>query len=240
MMPVAFSRGAAKQTTYLSKTSVAALASRPGMAVMADLLQLPLAAKVPVLSLVTITAELDCGAHVRQQLRSNPSFRGAPWYDAVLYRVCSGDGTGVNGEAEDSGSTGTPTEGSSVGQRSEMAGAGGKNSADLCIGEVRAIVRHPDGDYAYVREWAPVEAEPGCSLGARGCQRLCWSFPENSTDAAVREVPLAHIKRLVHVVPDFADLLARKGINAEPPSLHGAVHEHRAMRFFVNPFYPWV
>jgi len=51
-------------TTYLSKTPVAALASRPGMAVMAELLQLPLAAKVPVLSLVTITAELDCGAHV--------------------------------------------------------------------------------------------------------------------------------------------------------------------------------
>ena len=79
MMPAVYSRGAAKQTTYLSKTSVAALASRPGMAVMAELLQLRLAAKVPVVSLVTITAELDCGVHVPNQLRSNPSFRGAPW-----------------------------------------------------------------------------------------------------------------------------------------------------------------
>ena len=150
MMPAVFSRGAAKQMTYLSKKSVAALASRPGMAAMAELLQFPLAAKVPVLSLVTITAELDCGAHVPQQLRSNPSFLGAPWYDAVLYRVDSGDETGVNGEAEDSGSKGAPIEGSSVGERSGVAGAGGKNSADLCIGEVRAIVRHQDGDYAYV------------------------------------------------------------------------------------------
>jgi len=130
------------------------------MAAMAELLQFPLAAKVPVLSWVTITAELVCGAHVPQQLRSNPRIRGAPWYDAVLYRVeDSGDGTGVNGEAEDSGTKGAPTEGSSVGERSGVAGAGGKNSADLCIGEVRAIVRHQDGDYAYFREWAPVESE---------------------------------------------------------------------------------
>jgi len=51
-------------------------------------------------------------------------------------------------------------------------------------------------------------------------------------------VPLARVKRLVHVEPDFVDLLARKGINAETPSLHDEVHEHLAMRFFVNPFYP--
>jgi len=93
---------------------MAALTSLLGTAMTTELPDLPLLSKVPVVLLVTMTSKIECGAHVLQQQRSNPSFLGAPWYDAVLYRVGSGDVTSVNGEAKGSCSKRAPTEGSFV------------------------------------------------------------------------------------------------------------------------------
>ena len=108
-----------------------------------------------------------------------------------------------------------------------------------CVGEVRALVRMDGQDVALVREWEPVDAVPGCPMAARDCQRLKWSMGDDDLEAAVRCVPVASIRRLSVVVPDFKDLQARHGVDAEPPGLHTAAHEHRAMRFFLNGLFPW-
>jgi len=69
------------------------------------------------------------------------------------------------------------------------------------MGEVRAMVRYPDMDVAIIREWEPVEPVPGCPFAARGCQRLKWLVQDGDTAVSVREVPIANVCRLAHVVP---------------------------------------
>ena len=101
-----------------------------------------------------------------------------------------------------------------------------------CVGEVRALVRIDSQGVALVREWEPIDAVPDCPMAARDCQRLKWSMGDNDLEAAVRCVPVESILRLSVVVPDFIDLQARNGVDAEPPGLHADAHEHRAMRFF--------
>jgi len=110
---------------------------------------------------------------------------------------------------------------------------------ELCIGEVRALVRLADGDYALVRDWEPAEEDAGCPLVERGCLRLKWCLTDDEGAVAVRRVPLERIKRLGLVVPDFGDLKARRGVTAVPPALHAPHHEHRESRFFLNTFFPW-
>jgi len=80
-----------------------------------------------------------------------------------------------------------------------------------CVGEVRALVRMDGQDVALVREWEPVDAVPGCPMAARDCQRLKWSMGDDDLEAAVRCVPVASIRRLSVVVPDFKDLVAVLG-----------------------------
>jgi len=111
--------------------------------------------------------------------------------------------------------------------------------AEYCIGEVRAIVRTADGDKVVIVEMVPVAGEPGCPLVQRGCTRLRWHRRDEEADCAVRLVPLACVRWLVHVVPDFAELAARRGFEPLPAALGGPLVERLAMRYFVNVFYPW-
>lgn len=107
------------------------------------------------------------------------------------------------------------------------------------VGEVRAIVRRHGNDTALVRRMVAVSARPGCPLTARGCQRLSWDMPQDAVDVVVDLVPVSALRRLVHVVPDFLDLVTRRGLDAVPPGPQDHAGQHRAMRFFLNDFYPW-
>lgn len=49
------------------------------------MLGLPLETCIPLLSYVRIRAIFDCGTRRRQLVRASPSFRGAEWFDSVLY-----------------------------------------------------------------------------------------------------------------------------------------------------------
>lgn len=108
------------------------------------------------------------------------------------------------------------------------------------VGEVRAIIRTPEsGDVAIVCNWDAAAAVPGCPLSNRACERLQWANPSASGQWSLSAIPFARIRRVVHVVPDFADLCKRKGHGALPPSPGAPVQDLKAMRFFVNDFYQW-
>lgn len=109
----------------------------------------------------------------------------------------------------------------------------------VAVAEVRAIVRRPEGDVAVIAEMEVVESVAGCPLTARGCTRLAWSVPEGREDVCLRAIPVKSIRRLLHVVPDFADLVGRLGVDAEPAAVSAPARARLAMRFFVNAFYPW-
>jgi len=55
----------------------------------------------------------------------------------------------------------------------------------------------------------------------------------------VRVVPLAPVRRVIHVVPDFAELTERKGFVASPAAPDSPLAERLAMHYFSNVFYPW-
>jgi len=55
----------------------------------------------------------------------------------------------------------------------------------------------------------------------------------------VRVVPLARVRRAIHVVPDFAELTERKGFEASPAAPDSPLAERLAMYYFLNVFYPW-
>jgi len=50
---------------------------------------------------------------------------------------------------------------------------------------------------------------------------------------------VAHMQRLAFVVPDFADLAARRGVDAPLPSMDSPLQERLDMRFFLNVFFSW-
>lgn len=199
-----------RPTRHLEKVPVAVLARRPGLSRLGELLQLNDGQKVPVLTYFKFIAKLECDTAVRQTLWSTPSYRGGPWYDAVLYSVTSG-------RTDDA----TGTEATDV----------------FCAGEVRALLRCADDDVAVVCEMTPVQPEAGCPFAARGCTRLKWATSRRG-GWALRAVPLRSVRRVVHVVPDFKDLCARQGPRALPPGYGGHLRDHQAMRFFVNDFTP--
>jgi len=108
--------------------------------------------------------------------------------------------------------------------------------AEPRVGELRALVRLNECDYALIREWTPATPEPGCPLTAKGCKRLQWRVLQDKTTVSVVKVKLTEVVRLAHVVPDFGELLARRGLGVDPPALYRPEAEHMAMRFFLNPF----
>ena len=104
---------------------------------------------------------------------------------------------------------------------------------------MRALARLPQGDVALVVEMVPTPAVARCPLSKRGCTRLRWNFRGGETECVARAVPLHGIRRLLHVVPGFADLAERHGYDAAPAP-PDALPEHRPeMRYFSNGFYPW-
>lgn len=114
-----------------------------------------------------------------------------------------------------------------------------EDPACASVGEVRAIVRRPEGDAVVLAPMDAVPGEPRCPLVARGCTRLAWSALDDQADVCLKAVPLSSIRRVLHVVPDFGDLAKRGGLDAEPARLDDPVEDRLAMRFFINAFYPW-
>lgn len=109
----------------------------------------------------------------------------------------------------------------------------------VSVAEVRAIVRGSEGDVAVVAEMEVVAAVPGCPLAARGCTRLAWSIPPGQADVRLKAIPIVAVRRVLHVVPDFADLSKRRGLDAKPAGQCDAVQLRSEMRYFINAFYPW-
>lgn len=115
----------------------------------------------------------------------------------------------------------------------------GGDTSRLCIGELRAIVRGPRGDAVVLVAMESVPPEPLCPFAARGCVRLKWCIVENASDVTLRLVPVAHVRRLAFVVPDFADLAGRRGVEADDPAMDSPLQERLDMRYFLNVFFPW-
>jgi len=115
----------------------------------------------------------------------------------------------------------------------------GGDESRLCIGELRTIVRGPNGDAVVLVPLEVVPPEPLCPFVARGCLRLKWRVVENASDVTLRLVPVEHVRRLAFVVADFADLASRCGVDADPPTMDSPLQERLDMRFFLNAFFPW-
>lgn len=115
----------------------------------------------------------------------------------------------------------------------------GGDESRLCVGELRAIVRGPKGDAVVLVPMDAVPAEPLCPFASRGCVRLKWRVADNTTDLTIRLVPVHHVRRLAFVVPDFADLSDRHGVDADLPAMDGPLQDRLDMRFFLNALFPW-
>jgi len=52
-------------------------------------------------------------------------------------------------------------------------------------------------------------------------------------------VLLARVRRVIHVVPELAELTERKDLGASPSALNSQLAERLAMHYFLSVFYPW-
>lgn len=114
-----------------------------------------------------------------------------------------------------------------------------EHPASQAAPDVRAIVRRPEGHVAVV---ADMEVLPGVAnfpLVVRGSTRLAWSASAGETDDCSRVLPSECIRQVLLVLPDFADLVGRRGLAAVPSGRDDQVAERLAMRFFFDAFYPW-
>lgn len=197
------------------RLTVRDLSRRPGLQGLAAALDCLPTLKVGVVPSKKITAHLECGWPLTQIVRASSSFHGTPWYDAVFYTL-------------DTNSTHT-----------EGGGDGASDQAVQYLGEVRAIINGADEDIAVICNMSPVECAPSCPLSARECMRFKWAVPASGDEWSIALVPIRRIVRVVHLVPDFGDVLRRRGPFALPTAIGGPVNDLRAMHYFVNPFYPW-
>ena len=222
-----------RSADYLTRQTTGVLAQRPGLSDLSALFKLPPTSRVPVLSTVEFTPMFNCGTKSKQLLRASPHVRGErPWYDAILCSVEKPAG-GVDG-----GRTGRSSkDGSGSGSDGDSADAGGIPD-EVHVAEVRAIIRCKEDDVAVVCDMDVVDSVPGCPFRQRACIRLKWAL-SSSGGSMIRAVPLSQVRRLVHVVPDFQDLASRKGLAAAPAGLRSPAADRRAMRYFINEFYPW-
>ena len=231
---------------YLKRHTLGALALRPGLSPLPALFGLPPKHKVPVLSTVEFTATFDCGTTSKQLLRASPHFRdGTAWYDTILFSVDDEVGKDHGGAAAAptgpwaGGVTEAPI---GVGADGRCGNDGGRSASGdeeaLHVGEVRAIIRCKEDDFAIVCEMDPVPAEPGCPFEARYCTRLKWRVSDRG-GGGIRGVPLSNVRRLLDVVPDFKDLATRKGLQAAPAAYGASQADRFAMRYFSNEFFPW-
>jgi len=193
---------------------VGELAQRPGLGRLASVLGLSPNVKIPVLGEVRFLAELDCGTRLRQTMRASMNYRRkGPWFDAIVYTVV--------GEAP-------------------VIDASGNSKEPLHYGEVRALLRDREEDVAIVCDLDEVDVDEGCPLGQRECTRLKWTVPPpEQGDWSVTAVRISRVRRVIHVVADFAELSARRGVKALPARYTASVTERRDMRYYENAFYPW-
>jgi len=194
----------------IPRLSVGTLSLRPGLARLSVLLGQPAPTRMLVVGQVELLGRLECGTPVKQTLRGSPSFRtGGAWFDAVQFEV--------------------PATSTDARERGEV---------ELRYGEARAIMRYKEEDVVVMCKFREVETVPNCPLVKRLCTCLAWSF-DREGEWELAAVPLSRVRRVVHVVPDFADLMERRGVKATPPSYIGRVSDLREMRYMVNEFYPW-
>jgi len=113
------------------------------------------------------------------------------------------------------------------------------SSSQRCVGEVRALIQQETGYSAVIMEMAPVGAEDDCPLAARGSQRVRWQMWDAEADCAIRVVPLEQVVRVVHVLPDFSDLAARRRFSVAPAARDAPLQDRLDMRYWLNAFYPW-
>lgn len=223
---------------YLKRQSIRTLSQRPGLSDLGVLFDLPPDRNVPVLSTVEFSAVFNCGTRSRQLLRAAPQFRDArPWYDCILFSVAPP--ANDTGTADGGVSDGTDAGDQGDGGGGDIAGSGINVPQEvLYVGEVRAIIRCKQDDYAVVCQMTAVDAVPGCPFASRDCDRLKWAVSSNGGHV-IRAVPLSSVRRLLHVVPDFKDLATRKGLEVAPAGYQAPLADQQAMHYFVNEFYPW-
>ena len=109
----------------------------------------------------------------------------------------------------------------------------------VCIGELRATVRGSKGDAVVLMARQVVPAEPLCPFAAQGCVHLKWYTADNASDVTPRLVPADHVRRLAFIVPDFADLAHRRGVDADLSAMDGPLQDRLDMRLFLNVVFRW-
>ncbi|KAK1868635.1 hypothetical protein I4F81_011120 [Pyropia yezoensis] len=173
---------------HLPHATVGVLAAAPGMFNLARVSGLRASDRVAVPTYVYFMAQLSDGQCRLQVVRASAMFHGKKWYDHVLFSL-SGVGT----------------------------------ASETRYGQVRLIFRQEGGcDVAVVAEMEHAVGADECPLSARGCTQLRWS--EDTMPGAphrqvkLRTVPVEHIIRVVHIVPDCAELCRRAGVGSTPPS----------------------
>lgn len=108
------------------------------------------------------------------------------------------------------------------------------------MGEVRLLFHEARKAMAVICAWEPLARTNGCPLKRGLCTRLRWAVPPaGGGDWVLQVIPASRIRRLVHVVPDFDELAQRRGYDAVPAARTGPLQEQRAMRFYLNAFFPW-
>jgi len=112
----------------------------------------------------------------------------------------------------------------------------------LRLGLARLLLRAVDGkqcDTVVLQCLEAADARPGCVLSEFNCRRLKWQVHPTTRFPVLLAVPLAHVRRLEHVVPDFEDLCERWGLMGTPTTVPDSPREREEQRFFTNPFFPW-
>lgn len=197
------------RTAHLPHERISQLATRPGLATLAAVLFVPERKRIAVPGHIFFEAQLPVGRK-RQVLRASPAFFGREGYDYLEYRSPRSD-------------------------------------ADCTVryGQVRLLLRDQDGeDFAVVAEMEPVVGADECPLSARGCTRLRWCFnaaPDDGDGSGCVDLCVVHVKdflRVVHIVPDCADMGRRETIGITPPSLGRSGERLRDMRYLLNSFIP--
>lgn len=196
------------RTAHLPHAMVGVLSAAPGMFNLARVSGLRASDRVAVPTYVYFMAQLSDGRCRRQVVRASAMFHGKKWYDHVLFSPCG------------------------VGTASETR-----------YGQVRLLLRQDGGrDVAVVAEMEHAIGAEECPLSARGCTQLRWT--EETLPGAphrlvkLRTVPVDHIIRVVHIVPDCAEMCRRVGVGSTPPSFGESGDRLWAMRYLFNAFLP--
>ena len=200
---------AARPIRGVPRVSVGTLSLRPGLAHLSDLLGQTSATKMMVVGQVELAARLECGLPVKQTLRGSPNYRTGQAWFDAVQYEVPATGADVD-----------------------------RGMVKLCYGETRALLRYKEEDVVVLCKFSEVPAVPGCPLAERLCTRIAWEIGDDGR-WGLEAVPLSRVRRVVHVVPDFADLRRRRGMRVSPPSYIAEVEELREMRYYVNDMYPW-